>query len=271
MRTIPMLSTLFAVSLLGGVALAEGPHMGAAAPRVMEKLRAHGDIVDKAYSATRGGGAAAGAAMPAGQAGVQKTATPMQRVSSRINCSDSGVDCGAPKASAASSSRGGGDAVSHGGSSIKRPPAILDKILGNDRTNFNEAGEDQGMSLRAAKRAWERANGFKHHGAGAGTELPLSAKEHVDRHSEQRSEARMSCNEADECSMSLKASRKEWANASIRAGTWKGPAKEPVSNAALRIREQRAAEGAGAAKPAEAKEAAAAAHPEAAGHSDHQH
>jgi hypothetical protein len=269
MRTFPTLSTLFAVSLLGGVALAENPHVGGVAPRVVEKVRAHGDIVDKTYGAVGRGGGGASMGTPA-QAGVQKAATPLQRVSSRINCSDSGVDCGAPKGNAGSGGRGGGEAASHAGTGAKVPPiAILNKVLGSDRTNFNEAGEDQGMSLRAAKRAWERANGF-HRGGRASAELPLSAQQKVDRHSEQRSDARMSCNEADECSMSVKAARKEWANASIRAGTWTGPAKEPVSNAARRITEQRAAEGAGAAKPADATEGRAA-HPEAAEHADHPH
>src|SRR5262249_13821164 len=149
-------------------------------PRVVERNRAHGDIVDKAYSTVARGGGSMSAGTPA-QARAQRPQAPIDRGASRINCSDSGVDCAASHGKAAAGGRGG-DAGAHGGSRIERPPAILDKLLGSDRTNFNEAGEDQGMSLRAAKRAWERASGAHGHGS-AGAELPLSSKQQVDRHS----------------------------------------------------------------------------------------
>jgi hypothetical protein len=124
-----------------------------------------------------------------------------------------------------------------------RPPAFLDKIVGSDRTNFNEAGEDQGMSPRAAQRLWSHAAGP---GGGEKTAIALGgAQRETDRKSHQASDARMASNEDDVGFMSPKAARKEWAKASIDAGTWKGPAKEPISNAAIRIAEQRAHEGAG--------------------------
>ncbi len=141
-----------------------------------------------------------------------------------------------------------------GGRSV-RIPAFLDKILGSDRTNFNEAGLDEGMSTRAANRAWSHAAG-SHHGASTGMSA-LSTPAQVDRKEQQASSARMSCNEGDECSMSMKAARKEWAQASIKAGTWSGPAPEPVSPAAVRIaaslRSEGAAEGA-TGKGSQAKE-----------------
>src|SRR5690349_4626970 len=52
MRHSLFLSTLFAVSMIGGAALAEKPQSAAGhAPRVIENLRAHGDTVDKVYRA----------------------------------------------------------------------------------------------------------------------------------------------------------------------------------------------------------------------------
>jgi hypothetical protein len=239
MRTSLSLSTLFAVSLIGGSALAEKPGAGGREPHAIEAVRSHGDIVDKSYAAPQ-------AQMHAGAAATAtRTLAPTQpahavpdRGASRVNCSDTGVDCaahgGSQQSVAQPSAASTGRAV--------QMPAALDKLLGSERTNFNEAGEDQGMSPRAANRAW--AGSAAHHSAGAGAAVPLAQQQQVDRLSQQRSTARVSCNEADECSMSNKASRTEWAHSSIKAGTWTGPAKEPVSNAARRIAGYRAAESA---------------------------
>lgn len=241
MRTSLFLSTLFAVSMLGGAALAEKPQMVGTTrePRVVEHLRAHGDIVDKSYSAPERPAMGAPAARDAGAsttAPTQRGRAPLDRSASRVNCSDSGVDCLAVRGSSPRV------VTPAAGSSapVTRAPAFLDKILGSDRTDFNEAGLDQGMSERAVKRAWSHTATDAH---GAGASVPLAQQRQVERTSQQASSARMSCNEADECSMSAKDARKEWASASIKAGTWSGPAKEPVSNAALRIAAQRAAEG----------------------------
>jgi hypothetical protein len=241
MRTALLLSTLFAVSTIGGAALAEKPQVGTSPrePRVIEHIRAHGDTVDKSYR-PEGRDARPGEAPSTRATPASAHAKPiLSRGESRVNCSDTGVDC------TASHGKAQGQSAGAEGGHASRPPAFLDKILGNDRTNFNEAGEDQGMSLHAAQRAWSRASAARGNTTPA---LTMGTQRQVDRKSLQASDARMSCNEADECSMSTKAMRKVWAEASIKAGTWTGPAKEPVSNAALRITAQRAAEGAGAAK-----------------------
>ena len=243
MRTSLFLSTLFAVSLIGGAALAEKSQGGATPrePRAVERVRAHGDTVDKVYhaaeKAVRPAAASSTPAMPSNKAPYGGK-TPGAKGENRVNCSDTGVDCLAAKGKAQSTGApGAGDPAGH----ASRAPAFLDKVLGSDRTNFNEIGEDQGMSLHAVKRAWSSAAASH---KGSDVALPISQERQVDRKSQQASEARMSCNEADECSMSNKAMRKVWANASIQAGTWSGPAKEPVSNAQRRIAAQRAAEGA---------------------------
>jgi len=256
MRTSLFLSTLFAVSmpltLTAGAALAEKPHDAAATrePRSIELVRAHGDVVDKVYSApvdrTERGASQQSQARQVRQPAAGARLDP---AASRINCSDTGADCGAHGSGRGQAS--GLEASSSQTGRSARMPAFLDKILGSDRTNFNEAGEDQGMSPRAANRMWARAAG-DHHGA-AGT-TAVAAPTQVERKEQQASSERMSCNDADECSMSLKGARKEWANASIKAGTWSGPAAEPVSNAAIRIAAQRAAEGATAPRGAQGKE-----------------
>ena len=274
MRTSLFLSTLFAVSMFGGAALAERPHDGAAAkePRSLEHVRAHGDVVDKVYSAP----AERGSAQVGGQVSQLRVAQPatgkarFDHSANRINCSDTGADCALRGASQAPGTHASGlEASSTQTGRSARVPAFLDKVLGNDRTNFNEAGEDQGMSPRAANRAWAHS-ATDHHGAGAGIPA-LASPAQVDRKEQQASSARMSCNEADECSMSIKAARKEWAQSSIKAGTWSGPARDPISNAALRIAAQRAAEGA-TGKGAQASAGhAAAAGASAAGGAEHDH
>lgn len=219
MRTTLFLSTLFAVTLVGGAALAEKPHESshAKAPRVVERFRAKGDIVDKSY---RGADKSSPAAAQAATVGNQAHATKSQidKGSSRINCSESGADCHAPKGAAqANGLTASSDAVHQG---AKRP-AFLDKILGSDRTNFNEAGEDQGMSPRAAKRAWSHVAA---NNAGHETKANLpTAKEHLPRQQQQASSARMSCNEGDECTMSSKEAKKVWAYDQIKKGIWNGP------------------------------------------------
>jgi cytochrome c556 len=242
MRTSLFLSTLFAVSMVGGVALAEKPHDWAAAkePRSIELLRAHGDVVDKVYSAPADRGSSqAGSQVSQLRVAQPATRARFDRSANRINCSDTGADCAAH--SAGSTHAGGLEASPSQTGRAAHAPAFLDKVLGNDRTNFNEADQDEGMSPRAANRAWAHA-ATDHHGAAGVT--ALSGPAQVDRKEQQASSARMSCNDADECSMSIKAAKQEWAKSSIKAGTWTGPAREPISNAALRIAAQRAAEGA---------------------------
>jgi hypothetical protein len=236
MRTTLFLSSLFAVTLVSGAALAEKPGASstpARMPRALEKVRIHGDIVGKVY---RGSNRtivdkAQKAATPER---VRPTRNPLSKVESRINCSNTGVDCGAPRARNDEKASGLGT-TSVDGARERQPPAFLQKILGSDRMQCNEADECS-MSQRAARRAWSRAsNGQKtvgdrdSHGtadSAASAGAQQAQQQRVEKVRTRRSEvqARMVCNEADECMMSSKEAKKIWAYEAVKAGTWKGPA-----------------------------------------------
>jgi hypothetical protein len=269
MRTSLFASTLFTVSLIGGVALAEKPH-------VVDQLRARGDIVDKAYAAPRAASAGPAFASPGVQAPAPSHPVKLvvDRAASRVNCSDAEVNC---------AHASGGHAVAVGGRApaaesartTARRPASLDKAMGSDRTNFNEAGEDQGMSVHAAQRAWS------HGAAGGGADAGGAASKSVaDRQGsshetgESAGVGRMSCNEADACSMANKDVRKIWANASAAAGTLAGSERARAAVAAdTRLAAARRAESAANARQqaTEASHGASAGHAHAAGSADHQH
>jgi hypothetical protein len=213
MRTTFFLPALFAVSLLSGAALAEKPH-GAA-----DRLRARGDVVDKSYRADRHVVTRA----------PQRASSPVRqlpdRAASRVSCSDTSIDCPTATRGAA---RANGLAAS--GAQVDRParaPAFLDKVLGSNRTSFNEAGEAQGMSSRAVKRAW--SHGVP--GAAGAAPGPVAQQKPIARAELQASQNRVSCNEGDHCMASSKASKKEWSYQAIKAGTWKGPEEKKVSGA----------------------------------------
>ncbi|APR75329.1 Hypothetical protein A7982_00675 [Minicystis rosea] len=220
MRTTLFLSTLFAVTLAGGAALAENPHESshAKAPRVIERLRSRGDMVDKSYrSNDRGARAPQESGSQVAKQGQQPKQV-LDKTSSRVNCSEGGVDCAAPRGAAKAN---GMEASAGQTTQAARSPAFLDKILGKDRTNFNEAGEDQGMSSRAVKRAW--ASVAARNGGGSTAAVPLAQQKQVVRTQQQASEDRMACNDAGECAMSSKAVNKVWAYDQIKKGIWKGP------------------------------------------------
>jgi hypothetical protein len=260
MRTNLFLSTLFACSLVGGAALAEKPHDAAKAPRAIEHLRSHGDTLDKTYRASDKAPVGASSATPSTTATHTKSA--VDKGSSRINCSESGADC---SASHGDTHAAGAEASAKGSSYVLRAPAFLDKILGSDRTQFNENGDEEGMNHNAVKRAWSHGAADRA-GASAATISLASQKQNV-RTQEQASSDRMACNEGDECMMSSKAAKKTWAYNSIKAGTWQGPAAATPSNAERAIAEQKA----GASKAA-AKTAEHASHAQAVQHeNDHQH
>src|SRR5262245_41304023 len=98
MRTTLFVSALFAVSLTGGVALAEKPPVSPAKePKVVvDKLRAHGDVVDKSYHAVD----KASASRATDTSVKHPTKNPIDKSAARINCSESGTDCSAPKGAA---------------------------------------------------------------------------------------------------------------------------------------------------------------------------
>jgi hypothetical protein len=202
MRHSLFLSTLFACSLLGGVALADKPH---------ERPRAHGEVLDKSHRAPAGHGAHA-----TGDRVVNKNAA------SRVSCGDASTDCPGTRSS---SSRGAAQPAGRADGPTSRPPAFLQKVLGTERTAFNEAGEAQAMSARAASRVWSRA------GAGATGESHLAHQQQHLRKDQQASANRTAFNEAGEASAPSKASKKEWSYQAVKAGTWRGPEAKKQTNA----------------------------------------
>src|SRR5262245_53186521 len=99
MRPTLFLSSLFVVSLVSGVALAEKPH------RPVDRLRSHGDMIDKNY---RGSDKASPQAAQGAVAQARQTKSPVDKASSRINCSDAGGDCSAAGKPDGGASRAGG-------------------------------------------------------------------------------------------------------------------------------------------------------------------
>jgi hypothetical protein len=211
MRTNLFLSTLFAVSLVGGVALAEKPTHDhpAREPRAIQALRAHGDTVDKSYVHADKASHASNAS-----SSVRETKSPLRdTAASRINCSDTGADCG--RASRPAQASHGSAGASHGNAdhgSLKSP---LQKQA-DSRMNCNEADECSASS-KSAQSKWSGG-----HGAKVGKDAPtsLTPRDAQPRMLGQAGGDRMACNEADECMMSSKASKKIWALESIKAGTF---------------------------------------------------
>jgi hypothetical protein len=224
MRATLMLSTLFAVSLTAGMALADKP---------VDKLRHHGDMIDKVY---KHGDKVAPQASQGAAASTPQTKSHVDRGASRINCSDTGADCSRSSAPVPAA-KGDATGPTTVGDHPARLPAFLDKVMGSDKTNFNEADVDQGMSRRAVNRAWSHgttASQSQRPGA-ASAVVPLSRQQQHARGDQQASADRMSCNEADECMMSSKAVKKSWGYESIKKGTWKGPPAAAPSPAAVAV------------------------------------
>lgn len=212
MRTILCIPTLLALTLASGAALADKGH-GA-----VDRLRARGDVLDKSYRT------APSHAAPQRSDRVAAPVRPMpDRGASRVTCSETGLDC--PQRA----SRSGGAAEGAGqGLRATHAPSFLDKVLGSDRTTFNEAGEAQGMSGRAVKRAWSRSTP----GAASAATTALSHQAQHARSGEQASANRMACNEAGECMMSSKKAKAQWSYSAVKAGTWQGPEAAPSAVAA---------------------------------------
>jgi hypothetical protein len=211
MRQSLFLSTLFACSLLSGLALADKPH---------ERPRAHGEVLDRSHRApaTHVARAQSGSVVNAAAA-------------SRVSCGEASADCPGTRSA---SSKQASTAVAREGGPTSRPPAFLQKVLGAERTSFNEAGEPSAMSARAASRVWSRA------GSGATREAPAAHQAQLPRKELQASENRSSCNEAGECMQSSKSSKKEWSYQSVKAGTFKGPEAKAPSGAEKALAAMRA-------------------------------
>lgn len=223
MRTSLFLPALFAVALVGSSALAERPNRS-----VPDRLRARGDMAEKVY---RNAPERAAKVAPQQQASKGR-ASFVDRGGSRVSCSDAGVDCAAQRGASARASNLESRAAASADGRSARMPAFMAKILGSDRTSFNEAGEDQGMSTRAAKRAWANAGGGASGGDGVGRGVNGVSRGAA----EQRASAglpasgslRMACDDAG-CTMSSKGAKKEWSYQAVRAGTWSGPEAKGVT------------------------------------------
>lgn len=204
MRTILFIPTLLALALASGAALADKSH-GA-----VDRLRARGDVLDKSYRAVQSHAA------PQRSDRVAAPARPvLDRGASRVTCSESGLDCPQRASRSMAPSEGAGQS-----GRAARAPTFLDKVLGSDRSNLNEAGEDQGMSGRAVKRAWSHSAP----GAASAATVPLAQQQQQhSRTGEQASANRMACNDAGECMMSSKKARTQWSYSAVKAGTWQGP------------------------------------------------
>jgi len=215
MRTNLFLSTLFAVSLLGGAAIAGKPggERPIREPRAIEHLRSHGDVVDKSYRTSDPKARLSHTNESTQQkTQSQRTARPNDRASSRINCSDTGADCGTSSRSTARPDARSAPSASAGAAS-KAPQTGA----GNERMNCNEADECS-ISSKGAKKAWAQNSA-----ANSPTDKPgVSSKNLDQRVLMQPSDSRMSCNEADECMMSSKDAKKVWAIESVKAGTFRG-------------------------------------------------
>lgn len=212
MRTNLFLSTLFAVSLVGGVALAEKPthDRPAREPRAIQALRVHGDTVDKTYAH-----ADKAASRASHQSAVREVRNPLRDTSaSRINCSDTGADCGRASrpAQASHGAAGAGHASAQHAGSARSPL----QQRADSRVNCNEADECSASS-KSSQPKWSGG-----HGAKVGKDAPtsLTPRDAQPRMLGQAGSDRMVCNEADECMMSSKASKKIWALESIKAGTF---------------------------------------------------
>ncbi|APR85338.1 Hypothetical protein A7982_10687 [Minicystis rosea] len=226
MRTTMFISTLFAVTLFGGAALAERPQGSG-----FDRVRPRGDVVDKSYRhIDRAGRVSA-------PREIQRVGAPASRVlpdraGSRVSCSDTGADCPTNQRGARANA---GEAGAARADRATRAPAFLDKILGSERTSFNEAGEAQGMSSRAVKRVWAAAAADR----SSGGTVALAQQTQRPRTELQASQNRAVCNEGGECSVSSKASKKEWSYTAIKAGTWRGPEAKQPSAAERKLSEMR--------------------------------
>lgn len=239
MRTSLFVPALFAVALVGSSALAERPNRS-----VPDRLRARGDVVEKSYRNAPERGAKAA---PQAPQQASRGRAFLDRGGSRVSCSDAGVDCAAQRGASGRAAALESSGASAAGGRGARIPSFMQRFLGSDRTAMNEAGEDQGMSLRAAKRAWANAGrtvsgdekGAADRGAEAAARGAASQKAQVGVPSGGN---RMACNDAGECMMSSKAAKKEWSYQAVRAGTWNGPDVKSATPADRAIAEMKKAQ-----------------------------
>jgi hypothetical protein len=205
MRTSLFVSTLFAVSLLGGAALADKP-------TPVDKVRKHGDTFERYRVERTTPASTSSSAARSNPARPQQLGTPG---ASRINCSDASTDCGAKSATARQAwNKSSGKPVSLA-ESVRRGPNPLEGKV-SERVNCNE-GEQCSLSNIGAKSIW--ANHRARSGVGASDAASSKSQSVMSRKLHQAYEARMACNEGEECSFSSKDAKKIWRTEAFKAGT----------------------------------------------------
>lgn len=217
MRISALATALLSVSLCAGAAQADGPRIERM-PRQFEKMRAHGDVVDRTYRAMERPMARERVSERPSRVERSAPARP-SRGEERIRCADTGSDCGARVAPAPR------EAASRS-APVKRSEAMKRNIQAESRINCGDV-DSCGTSTTRAQNRWASQTPT----AGRAGEREGAARQHGRG---QRESPRMSCNEGEECSMSSKAAQKFWAEQAIKAGT-KSPS-QIVSERATRAR-----------------------------------
>lgn len=215
MRTTLILSTLFAVSLIGSSALADKPD------HIKEFPRAHGDQVDKSYRDARApvNVDRSASAKTSSSGTVQRAHDPS---ASRVNCSTDAADCSAHSAVATTK----GTSASSSSASSK---ALLPSTKGTEnqfgqrgdaRYNCNE-GDECSVSSKAAQTLWKTHGAVAAQKAVSTSDLtaPPGA---TSRLLSQRGDDKISCNEGDECTPSSKQAKQNWAYEAVKKGTFNG-------------------------------------------------
>ena len=202
MRTSLFLSSLFAVSLVGGVALADSSR-GHSDPG-----RSHGDQVDKSYSTPSSHAVSSSSARTAAPAPYgSNSKSPLSKTETdRINCAPDAEACG-HSGHAARAPQGSQGTPATGAKSAPAKNPMHQRE--SQRVNCSD-GDDCTASSKASKAL---SGGAK---TGASTSVQNNAT--ANRKDAQVS-VRMACDDSGECSMSSKDAQKFWRAEAFKAGT----------------------------------------------------
>lgn len=231
MRPTLFLSTLFAVSLFGGAALAESPMQSRPTrePRAIENLRHRGDVLDKSY---RGAERLRVAETRSQIVSGTRVSPIRERMNARAYCSDTGTDCNLVVAAQR------GPAAQVVGSSMARSSAARSPVDKQKEQRANCGAGDECSAPNKMAVSGRGASGYGGGGlsaSGGGSTVsrgsttdkagPALARPNMasSRLGSQPYAARMQCNEGEECSFSSKEAKKIWSYEAVKKGTWKGP------------------------------------------------
>ncbi|HEY4119481.1 MAG TPA: hypothetical protein VGM56_16550 [Byssovorax sp.] len=205
MRTSLFLSSLFAVSLVGGVALADMHGR-------TDSGRAHGDQIDKNYRSSADRAATPRASAPVRTAAPvpqgSHTRSPVsQKETDRINCAPDSDACGHTNHAARARGVSQSTPASGAKSSSKNPFAQRE----SHRVNCSD-GDECTASSKASKALGSKDS------AKSSSSTAVQSHATTNRKDAQVN-VRMSCNEGDVCSMSSKDAQKFWRAESFKHGT----------------------------------------------------